>query len=299
MPWGTIKLNDGNEIPAIAFGTGTALRNEDSTAYVEQAIESGFSHIDTAAIYRNEEGVGAAIKESGLNREDLYITTKYDGGVIRDEVEKSLAKLGLKQLDLYLIHAPGFVKGKLEDAWKEFEIIKEDALAKSIGVSNFSLEDLQLLLKTAKIKPAVNQIRFNPYNWAEIKDLVEYSDKHGIVTEAYSSLTPITRTPGGPVDAPLNAIAKRLGATPAQVIFKWVQSKGVVVVTTSSRKERLQEYLDVADLPDLTEADIAAIEEAGAKSKPSRKSKQVAVYLGQLAVLTALTYAFSYLVRYV
>jgi len=172
---------------------------------------------------------------------------------------------------LYIIHSPRTIKGPIEDAWKEFEKIKEDGLSKSIGVSNFNVEQLQQLLKTAKIKPAVNQIFFNPYNWKQIKELVEYSDAQGIVTEAYSSLTPITRTPGGPVDPVLKTIGLRLGATPAQVLFSWVKSKGAVIVTTTTKVNRLHEYLDAADLPELTSDEISAIEEAGAKG-PRRSS---------------------------
>ncbi|EIN12820.1 Aldo/keto reductase [Punctularia strigosozonata HHB-11173 SS5] len=189
MPFETVTLNDGNEIPALAFGTGTALYGRDATDYVTRAIDHGFSHIDTAQAYQNEASVGVAIKESGLPRSDLYITTKYGGGKIQDEIRNSLQKLGIKQVDLYLIHQPGLVRDNLESAWKDFEQIKQDGLSKSIGVSNFTVEDLQKVIKTAKIKPAVNQIRFHPYNYAEHKGLLEYSAKHGIVTEAYSSLT--------------------------------------------------------------------------------------------------------------
>jgi len=197
----------------------------------------------------------------------LYITTKYGGGPIRQAMEKSLSEMGIKQADLYLIHNPVLVDGSFE-AWKEFEKLKEDGLSKSIGVSNFNLEQLQQLLKVAKVKPAVNQIFLNPYNWKKMKEVVEFSDSQGIVTEAYSSLAPITRTPGGPVDPVLETIGKRIGATPAQVIFLWVKSKGAVIVTTTTKVERLHEYLDVADLPELTAAEIDAIEEAGAKGPP-------------------------------
>jgi len=268
MPFGTIVLNDGNKIPAIAFGTGSNLKGHDVCEYVEQALECGFTHIDAAAYYQNEYTVGTAIKESGLARSDLYITTKYSRGDIQDSLDTSLTNLGLKQVDLYLIHRPAAVEQDFEGGWKAFEKIKEDGLAKSIGVSNFNVEQLQTILKTAKIKPAVNQIEFHPYNYAEQKPLLEFSAKHGIATEAYSSLSPITQMPGGPVDIPIAAAAKRIGATPTQVILSWVRSKGIVVVTTSKTKEHLQEYLAVPDLPPLTEEEILAIEEAGAKGYP-------------------------------
>ncbi|KAF8063228.1 NADP-dependent oxidoreductase domain-containing protein [Lyophyllum atratum] len=269
MPFENVKLNDGHEIPAIAFGTGTALGGKDATDYVVQAIETGFSHIDTAQIYRNEDSVGEAIRVLGLPREELYVTTKYWSGKIQETIRESLAKLGLKYVDLYLIHQPYLVEGDFEGAWRELEKIKKDGLARSIGVSNFNVEQLQTIVKIAKIKPAVNQIQFHPYNYAEHKSLLEYAAKHGIVIEAYSSLAPITKFPGGPVDAPVNDAAERLGITPTQVILAWVKAKGVVIVTTSSTKKHLEEYLAVADLAPLTDEEIAAIDDAGAKGPPS------------------------------
>ncbi|KAG6846497.1 hypothetical protein H0H93_013583, partial [Arthromyces matolae] len=237
-------------IPAIAFGSGSVNKDKDASDLVSQAIETGFSHIDTAQAYRNEESVGVAIRESGLSREDLYITTKYSRpGPISEAARNSLDKLGLKFVDLYLIHVPSLVEHDLEGSWREFEKIKQDGLARSIGVSNFNLEQLQTIVKIAHIKPAVNQIQFNPYTYAQHKPLLEYAAKHDIVVEAYSSLayvsfyhrvlyqanwsiySPITKFPGGPVDAVVNAVAKRHGISPDQVIFLWVRAKGAVIVT--------------------------------------------------------------------
>ncbi|KAI8994197.1 Aldo/keto reductase [Trametes punicea] len=275
MPFGTVKLNDGNEMPVIAFGTGSKWKGQDVTDYVLQAIEAGFSHIDTAQWYKTEDSVGRAIHESALDRSELFITTKWSGGTsISEAIHNSLDQLGLKQVDLYLIHNPSNVKD-MEKDWREFEKIKETGLSKSIGVSNFKLQQLQELMKVAKVKPAVNQILFHPYNYAENKELLEFSAKHGIVTEAYSSLQPITRYPGGPVDKPVNAAAKRLNATPVQVLLSWVRSKGVAIVTTSASKEHLEEYLETADLPPLTEEEIAAIDEAGAKGPPGTVRKMM------------------------
>ncbi|KAJ7451650.1 NADP-dependent oxidoreductase domain-containing protein [Mycena latifolia] len=268
MPFGTVALNDGNEMPTIAYGTGSVNKGKDVTALCQQAIDVGFSHIDTAQAYETEGTVGRAIQESGLSRSELYITSKYARGEIQMSVRASLYQLKLQYLDLYLIHTPAFIPD-FESGWKQFERIKDDGLAKSIGVSNFNLEQLQRLVKSARILPAVNQISFNPYNYAQSKELLAYSAKHGIVTEAYSSLAPITKTPGGPVDAPVAAAAKRLGITPTQVILLWVKSKGVVIVTTSSSKAHLEEYMAVGDLPPLTDEEIAAIDEAGAKGPPS------------------------------
>ncbi|KAG2748987.1 Aldo/keto reductase, partial [Suillus brevipes Sb2] len=254
MPFGTVTLNDGNEFPTIAFGTGSTMKFRDVTDYVGQAIENGFSHIDTAQYYQTETYVGLAIKESGLPRSGLYITTKYSStGTPQQAIQQSLNKIGLSYVDMYMVHMP-LALPDLESGWQEFEKMKKDGLTRSIGVSNFTIEDLQQLLKTAVTKPAVNQptnfigqIEFHPYNYASHKALLEYCSKQNIIVEAYGSLYSITQSPGGPVDAVVNAAARRIGATANQVIFSWVRSKGVTIVTTSRTKERLQEYLAVED----------------------------------------------------
>jgi len=223
----------------------------------------GFSHIDTAQFYRTEESAGKGIRESGLDRSEVYVTSKYSSGDIQETVRKSLSNLGLTYLDLYLIHFPGAVKD-FESAWKEFEKIKKDGLAKSIGVSNFNLEQLQSLIKTAEIKPAVNQIELHPYNYAGHKSLIQYAILNNIVIEAYSSLAPITKYRGGPVDVPVNAAAKKRDVEPSQILLAWVRAKGAVIVTTSTKKEHLKQYLDSADIV-LTDDEITAIDEAGAR----------------------------------
>jgi len=267
MPFDTIVLNDGTSFPALAFGTGSKWKGTDVTEYVEQALETGFTHIDTAAYYENEESVGVGLKQSGLARSDFYITTKYSsGGEVLESITNSLSKLGLKKLDMYLIHMP---RGDLHSIWKGFEQAQKEGLTTSIGVSNFTVGHLRELLKVAMVTPAVNQIFFNPYNYHEHKDLIEFAVQHNILLEAYSSLTPITRYPGGPVDKPVLAAAKRLGATPAQVILAWVRSKGIAIVTTSSTRKHLEEYLGVAELLPLTAEEIAAIDKAGANGPPS------------------------------
>ncbi|OBZ71476.1 NAD/NADP-dependent indole-3-acetaldehyde reductase [Grifola frondosa] len=243
-------------MPAIAFGTGSKLKGQDVTECVEQAIETGFSHIDTAQWYANEDSIGKAIRETALERSELFVTTKWSGrtsipGGVRDSLDKA---------SIHVVPNAG-------DVWREFEKIKEEGLTKSIGVCNYSLPKLQELVKTASIIPAVNQILFHPYNYAENKELLEFCTQHGIVIEAYGSLIPITKLRDGPVDKPVQAAAKRLNATPRQVILSWVRSKGVVIVTASSSKEYFQEYLAVADLPPLTEEEVAAIDEAGARGR--------------------------------
>ncbi|KAJ6535125.1 NADP-dependent oxidoreductase domain-containing protein [Mycena capillaripes] len=291
MPFGTLPLNDGKKIPAIAFGTGSIYKGVDVTQYVNQALDAGFWHIDTAQFYQTEEYVGNVIHESGLARSDLYVTTKYGMGDVQEALQKSLSNLRIEYVDLYLIHQPRFVPD-VDAAWKEFETIKKDGLAKSIGVSNFTLEGLQSLVQKALVWPAVNQIEFHPYNYAQNKALVEWSSRHGIVTEGYSSLSSITKFPGGPVDAPVAAAAARLGISPTQVLLSWVRAKGVVIVTTTSSKDRLEEYLAVGDLPPLSDADIAAIDEAGAKGPPGILARGINVRGRRLTVKAALVAAF-------
>jgi diketogulonate reductase-like aldo/keto reductase len=267
-----ILLNDGNQIPALAFGTGSKFKLKDVTAVVEQALEAGFSHIDTASAYANEQFVGAAIRESGLPREDLWVTGKYDGhdDDVQGAVRTSLRKLGLAHLDLYLVHTPwSIVNDDVEKLWGRMVDIREAGLA-NIGVSNFKLELLQRIVKIGKTLPTVNQIELHPYNYASWKQVLDFSAKHGIVTEAYGSLAPITKYPGGPLDPVLATIAQRIGGTPGQVIFKWAHAKRFVVVTTTERRTRLDEYLGVFHLPDLTLDEIEAIDKAGAMG-PSRR----------------------------
>ncbi|KAJ7813850.1 Aldo/keto reductase [Mycena olivaceomarginata] len=248
-----------SHLPAIAFGTGSIYKHMDVTRYVQQALDAGFSHIDTAQC---AQYVGDVIHDSGLARSDLYITTKYGFGDVQETIRKSLSNVRVifsAYVDLYLIHNPRSVPD-VDAVWKEFEIIKKDGLAKTIGVSNFTLEQLQTLIQKALVWPAVNQIEFHPYNYAKNKALLEWSSNHGILYH---------QIPGGPVDAPVAAAADRLGISPTQVLLSWVRAKGVVIVTTTSNKDRLEEYLAVGDLPPLSDAEVAAIDEAGAKGLPS------------------------------
>ncbi|THV02968.1 Aldo/keto reductase [Dendrothele bispora CBS 962.96] len=275
----SVLLNDGHQMPTIAFGTGSKWKWHDVTSYVEQAIDAGFSHIDTAAFYETEEYVGAAIKESGLARSELFVTTKCGLDVtLTQSLEDSLDNLSLEYVDLYLIHNPAFVSD-IQLAWHEMEKLKERGLTKSIGVSNYKLHQLEETVQFAKVKPAVHQISLNPYNYTEMKPILDFCKAEGIVVEAYSSLAPITTYPGGPVDAPLKAAADRLGVTPGQVVFLWVKAKGAVIVTTTSSRERCEEYLDVGDLPPLTKEEIIAIDKAGANGPPSSLSSMVTLVL--------------------
>ncbi|KAF8307779.1 Aldo/keto reductase [Clavulina sp. PMI_390] len=230
-----IKLNDGRSIPGIGFGTWKIGSGQTVVDQVDQAVEVGFTHIDTAQIYRNEPETGDALAASGTSRDRFWITSKYaaiDPTLgIYDACKESVKRLKIDSLDLYLIHHPMFTNGDIPGAWAEMERVKKDGLAKSIGVSNFSIADLQMLLKHAKIKPAVNQIVLHPYVWKKQAPLMAFQEEHGIVTEGYSPLAPLTTLPDGPVNKPIQRIAKRLQVAPEQVLIAWAKAKGAVVLT--------------------------------------------------------------------
>ncbi|KAL1668598.1 NADP-dependent oxidoreductase domain-containing protein [Schizophyllum commune] len=271
MTFEDVTLNDGYKMPAIAYGTGSKWKGKSVVEYVQTAIDVGFSHLDTAQFYQTEEDVGQAIRESGLARDEFFVTTKYSGGVpVQVAFENSLQKLGLKHVDLYLIHNPRIIGDKLlPHVWQQLEKFRWDGTARSIGVSNFEVEHFKTIFSVARIIPAVNQIHLHPYNYAESKPVLDFCASHKIVVEAYSSLDPITKYPGGPVDAPLAAAAAKRNATPVQALFLWVRAKGVVIVTTSSTRSHMEEYLAISELEPLTAEEVAAIDEAGAKGPPA------------------------------
>lgn len=164
-PGKTFPLNDGHNIPWLGFGTGTALYRQDATSLVKLAIETGITHLDGAQMYANEDSLGDGIKASGKPRSELFVTTKLDtplppGETVKDSLEKSLKKLQLDYVDLFLIHCPvpSADEGKLPDLWRQMEEVQAAGLTKSIGVSNFRVEDLQTILQSGKVVPAVNQV---------------------------------------------------------------------------------------------------------------------------------------------
>jgi diketogulonate reductase-like aldo/keto reductase len=266
MPWESIKLNSGHYIPSIGFGTWKTGNGQGPVDQVKQALGNGFTHIDTAQAYRNEEETGIALKETGLSRSDVFVTTKYSGSNgldIPTSIQNSLNSLGVDDVDLYLVHSPRLAVPDIPTCWAQMEKVQEDGLAKSIGISNFGVQDMETLLASAKIKPTVNQILLHPYVYRRQKPILEYAAKNGIIIEAYSALIPITQSPGGPLDKPLKEIAAKLGATAEQILMAWTKAKGAVVVTSSSKKARLQGYIAAGDIT-LSPEDIAAIDAAGA-----------------------------------
>jgi len=259
------------------------------------AIEVGFDHIDTAQVYGNELQVGQALKDTGLTRSEIWLTTKWSGVAgtrPAQAIQQSLQKLGVSYVDLYLIHSPRLVRPNILEGWEEMEEIQKQGLAKSIGVSNFQISDLQEL-ESAHIVPAMNQIILHPYVYKESIPLLEYCAEKGIKIEAYSPLIPLTRYPGGPVDKPVNAIAERLDIAPEQVLLAWIKAKGAVILTTSSKKDRLERYQGVADV-ELTDDDISAIEAAGAKGPGIRWRKVAKIAALGLAVQTAALAMWNY-----
>lgn len=249
-----IKLNDGNSIPVVAFGTGTVLYNKDCKDQVISAISVGFNSLDGAQVYENTKYIGQAIKQAADGKK-IYLTNKWGKSGDSDDVneprrvlEGMLQELGVKQLDLYLIHFPVVSKkNSLIDQWKVMEQIKKDGLAKSIGVSNFREEDLQAIQDKWEIPPAVNQLEYHPYVAHEplMKRLRSLMDKHQIKVQAYAPLATLHCAAGGPVDAAVEKVAIDEFKTPAQVLLQWAaQYGGGTVVTTTRNLDRQREQLE-------------------------------------------------------
>ncbi|KIK98728.1 hypothetical protein PAXRUDRAFT_133664 [Paxillus rubicundulus Ve08.2h10] len=275
MPVSTLALNDGTQVPWIAFGTGTALYGKDVEQAVTVAIENGFTHLDGAQMYKNEASSGAAIAASGKLRSELYITTKLQalqpGATPKSALEESLKKLGVDYVDMYLVHIPKQHGSKLKEVWKGMEEAKSAGLTKSIGVSNFTADHLNEILEVATIPPAINQVEAHPYVWKALGPNLAVHKEHNIVTSSYAGLSPLFRGKGGPLDPVTEQIRARLEITrgspvsEGQVLNKWLKQKGVLVVTTSSKAERIREYLDTENVPDLTAEEIDLIDATGAK----------------------------------
>jgi 2,5-diketo-D-gluconate reductase A len=252
----TLTLRDGVEIPQLGFGVFQVPPEETQEA-VEEALAAGYRHIDTAAAYRNEAGVGAAIEAVGIAREDVFVTTKlwnsqqgYDSTL--QACEKSLGRLGMDHVDLYLIHWPVPTEDRYLDTWRAFERIREEGRARTIGVSNFRVEDLERLKAEAERLPTVNQIELHPrLQQAELR--VWHAD-HGVATEAWSPLAQ-----GALLDEEtIEGIAADRGRTPAQVILRWHIQIGNVVIPKSVTPERIRENLELFDF-ELGEEEMAAI----------------------------------------
>jgi diketogulonate reductase-like aldo/keto reductase len=240
-------------MPVLGLGVWQMAAGRETEQAVEWAFEAGYRHIDTASMYRNEQSVGAALKRSGLPREDVFVTTKLVPGPpsAARELDKSLNRLGLEYVDLYLIHWP-LPLGNAR-MWRQLESLQERGLARAIGVSNFGRDRLAKLLRSAGRKPAVNQVQFSPYRYR--RRLLEYCDQQGIVFEAYS---PLARGRG--LDHPtITSIAERVDRTPAQVMLRWAIQHGTVVIPKSSRQDRIRSNAQLFDF-ELNDADVQSLD---------------------------------------
>ncbi len=235
------KLNNDIDMPMLGLGTWQ-ISNRDVENAVLWALEAGYRHVDTAAYYNNEEGVGKAVRRSGIARDEIFVTTKLRNEDHRNPekaFEASVNKLGMDYVDLYLIHWP--VQGMRNNTWKVFEKLYRDGRCKAIGVSNFTIKHLKELLKVAKIVPAVNQVEFTPYLYQ--KELLEFCKKHSIQLEAYSPLTRGKKLN----DAKLSDIAKKYRKTSAQILLRWALQHDIVVIPKSKTKKRIEGNFDVFD----------------------------------------------------
>ncbi|MGO1181650.1 MAG: aldo/keto reductase [Micrococcaceae bacterium] len=252
----TVALNDGTTIPQLGFGVFQVPPEETQKA-VEQALEAGYRHLDTAAAYRNEEGVGRAIAASGIARDELYLTTKLrngEQGIAREAFENSLEALGLDRVDLYLIHWPAPAQDLYVQAWEQLITAREDGLATSIGVSNFLPEHLERLLGASDVVPVVNQIEVHPT--FQQRPTQSATRAAGIAVEAYS---PIGQGKDLTNDV-VTGIASAHGATPAQVVLAWHLAQGTIVIPKTTHPERMTENLGAVNVT-LTEAEVALIAE--------------------------------------
>ncbi len=255
----SLPLNSGHSIPKLGLGVW-AVDASDTQRVVEEALELGYRHIDTAAAYGNEEGVGKAVAASGLPRDEVFVTTKlpnheHGTDVVRDSFRSSLDRLGLDSVDLYLIHWPVPSSNRYVETWQTFEELGAEGLVRSIGVSNFLPEHLERLLTETDTVPAVNQIELHPI--FQQRDVVEYSRSKGIEIEGWSPLG------AGRYDLaampPIAAAAEAHGKTPAQVVLRWHLQRDVIVFPKSSHAERLRQNFELFDF-ELTEEQLTAID---------------------------------------
>jgi 2,5-diketo-D-gluconate reductase A len=253
-----ITLNDSNTVPQLGFGV-FQIEPKDTAKAVSHALEIGYRHVDTAEMYGNEKEVGEAIRSSGLDREDVFVTSKLNNGAhepqdAREAFDRTLSALGFDYVDLFLIHwpLPTRYDGDFVSTWKTLEEFRSDGRARSIGVSNFQIEHLERLAAETGTVPAVNQIEVHPYLTNEA--VRSYGREHRIATEAWS---PIAQ--GAALDDPaITRIAERIGRTPAQVVLRWHIQRGDIVFPKSVTPTRIRENFELFDF-ELEATDMEAI----------------------------------------
>ena len=262
-----VELHDCVEIPQFGFGV-FQVPPEDTREVVEEALEAGYRHIDTAGAYRNEKGVGEALAASTIPRDEVFVTTKlanpqqgYDEALAG--FEASLGRLGLDRVDLYLIHWPVPTEDRFVDTWRAFERIHEEGGARTIGVSNFRIEDLERLERETSTRPTVNQVELHP--WLQQAELRRWHAEHGVATEAWSPLAKAWHLD----DETIVSIASAHGKSPAQTILRWHIQLGNIVFPKSVTPERIRENIDIFDF-ELSEDEMARIEglDAGERTGP-------------------------------
>jgi 2,5-diketo-D-gluconate reductase A len=254
----SITLNDGNTIPQLGFGV-FQIDPKDTVKAVSEALRSGYRHIDTAEMYANEKEVGEAIRASGLDRSEVFITSKLSNAAheprdAREAFDRTLSELGFDYVDLFLIHwpLPMLYEGEFVSTWKTLEEFHSDGRARSIGVSNFQVDHLERLAAETETVPAVNQIEVHPYLINEA--VRSYGRERGIATEAWS---PIAQ--GAVLDDPaFTEIAEKVGKTPAQVVLRWHIQRGDIVFPKSVTPSRIKENFELFDF-ELGSEDMEAI----------------------------------------
>jgi len=241
----SLTLHDGVEIPQLGFGV-FQVPPEETQEVVEHALEAGYRHVDTAAAYRNEKGVGAAIAASGLAREEVFVTTKlwnsqqgYDSTLAA--FDASIGRLGLDYVDLYLIHWPMPTEDRFVDTWRAFERIRDEGLVRTIGVSNFRIEDLERLQAETETLPTINQVELHPR--LQQAELRAWHAEHRVATEAWSPLAQGDLLD----DETIARVAERHGRTPAQAILRWHLQFGNVVIPKSATPARIRENFELFD----------------------------------------------------
>jgi 2,5-diketo-D-gluconate reductase A len=246
-------LGGGVQMPVLGLGVWQMDEGAETENAVEWALEAGYRHVDTAQLYKNERSVGAAIRRSGIPREEIFVTTKWLPTVrsAGPALEQSLERLGMEYVDLYLVHWP--VPFRAGRGWHDLEELHDRGLARAIGVSNYGDDRLEKTVAKARIKPAVNQVHFSPFHYR--RRLLDVCNSLGVVLESYSPLEQ-----GRVVDDPtVGALAKRLDRTPAQVLLRWGVQKDTIVIPKSSRRERIVENSQIFDF-ELSEDDMRTLD---------------------------------------
>ncbi len=255
------RLNNGDKMPLIGLGVSGIEPLENTVKVVQWALESGYRHVDTAKLYKNESFVGSAIRKSGISRKDIWITTKLwptDFSHPKKALEASLKKLNMDYVDLYLVHWPTPVEipGFEKKLWKAMEGLAEAGLCKSIGVSNYQVQRLQKILAVANIPPAVNQVRCSPLTYPA--ELHEFCKKNDIAMKGYGPLTQGSNLQ----NKALMSLAKKYERTVAQILLRWALQNDIIVIPKTQNKERIHQNIMLYDF-DLSASDMQILDSLG------------------------------------